>query len=110
MTENVHPRLVIVGPGALGSVFAAHLARAGFAVSLLGRDSAHLQAIRSQGLTLHEEDGTVARLRLDASDEPRIVAGADVIVVLVKTGDTETAMRDIAPFAQFSPYSVFDFA
>jgi 2-dehydropantoate 2-reductase len=90
-------RFVVVGPGALGSVVAAHLARAGYDVTLLGRPSPHLHAVREHGLTLESPDRTTARVPLAATDDPDVVAGADVIVVLVKTGDTETALRAIAP-------------
>jgi 2-dehydropantoate 2-reductase len=76
------------------------LARAGFHVTLLGRDSPHFEAIRSQGLTLQTSDNTVVELRLNTSDEPRTVSGSDMIVILVKTVDTEPAIRAIAPYVR----------
>jgi 2-dehydropantoate 2-reductase len=79
-------------------VVGAHLLRAGFRVVLLGRPSPHLRAIRDQGLALHARDDTITRLRLDATEDAKIVAGSDVVVVLVKAGDTEAAMNAIAPY------------
>jgi 2-dehydropantoate 2-reductase len=91
-------RFVIVGPGALGSVFAVGLARGGHDVTLLGRASPHLRAMQSGGLHFAGRDGHVERFPVNVSDDPAAVATADVIIVLVKTGDTAAAMRAIAPF------------
>jgi 2-dehydropantoate 2-reductase len=88
-------RVVIVGPGALGSVLGAALSRAGHDVVLLGRSSPHLEAIRSDGLCLQRLDGTVERMALPACDDPAVVADADIAIILVKSGDTAAATRVI---------------
>lgn len=93
-------RVAIVGPGALGSVFGAGLARAGHDVTLLGRSSPHLQALRVAGLRLRERDGTSIRLDVSAGDDPSVVGAADLVLVLVKSGDTPEAARAIAPFVR----------
>jgi 2-dehydropantoate 2-reductase len=90
-------RFVIVGPGALGSVIAASLGASGQDVSVLGRPSPHLAALRNGGLRLQRLDGSDERVALSVSDDPTIVAAAETIVVLVKAGDTAAAMRAIAP-------------
>ena len=91
-------RFVIVGPGALGSLFAAALARRGHAVSLLGRRTPHLEALRDQGLRLEARDGTVERLTVRATHDPAVVNVADAVIVLVKSGDTASAMNAIRPY------------
>lgn len=90
-------RFVIVGPGALGSVFAAALVRGGHEVTLLGRSSPHLVALKEGGLRLTDRDGTTEVLALPVSDDAAVVAGADTIIVLVKAGDTAAAMQAIKP-------------
>jgi 2-dehydropantoate 2-reductase len=90
-------RIVIVGPGALGSVFAALLARGGHDVSLLGRPTDHLRALQRDGLRLQTPSGVVEQIDLHATDDPAVVAGADAAIVLVKTPDTAAAMRAIRP-------------
>lgn len=90
-------RIVIVGPGALGSVFAALLARGGHDVSLLGRPTDHLRALQRDGLRLQSPSGVVERIDLHATDDPAVVAGADTAIVLVKTPDTAAAIRAIQP-------------
>jgi 2-dehydropantoate 2-reductase len=90
-------RFVIVGPGALGSVLGATLAEAGHQVVLLGRPSSHLDALRIRGLILTTRNGESRQIDMQATDDPTVVAGADVIIVLVKSGDTASAMQAIAP-------------
>jgi 2-dehydropantoate 2-reductase len=90
-------RIVILGPGALGGVLGAALDRAGHDVTFLGRPSAHLDALRASGLRLELLDATEAVLPIAATDDPSIVAGADLVIVLVKAHDTAVAARGIAP-------------
>lgn len=90
-------RFLIVGPGALGSVLGASLTEAGHGVALLGRRSPHLEALRRDGLLLTPRGGERKRVRVTATSDPAAAAGAEAIVVLVKTGDTAAAMEAIAP-------------
>ena len=91
-------RFVIIGPGALGSVFGAILSRGGHDVTLLGRRSPHLQALREQGLRLEASDGTNNRVMIAATDDPAVVNQAETVIVLVKAGDTVPAMANIRPY------------
>lgn len=90
--------IIIVGPGALGIVFAAKLAGGGHQVTLLGRPSPRLDQLRERGVRLQRKDSTIHRPALRVTDDPAIVADADAVVVLVKAGDTTAAMQRIAPF------------
>jgi 2-dehydropantoate 2-reductase len=89
------PRVAIVGAGAVGGYYGGMLARAGVPVTLIGRP-AHVEAIRRDGLRL-----TTAvfdeHIRLAASAEPAAVAGAMLVLVCVKSPDTESAGRELAP-------------
>jgi 2-dehydropantoate 2-reductase len=93
-------RIVILGPGALGSLCGATLHAGGHDVVLLGRPSPHLEVLRDEGLAFRRRDGTAARLRIPVSDDPSVVADADLIIVLVKSYDTSEAAHAIASFVR----------
>jgi len=88
-------KVAVMGAGAVGSFYGAMLARAGHAVTLIGRP-AHVQAIQLDGLQL-EMNQQVHTLRLDARSDPAAVAGADLVLCCVKSGDTEAAALQMAP-------------
>jgi 2-dehydropantoate 2-reductase len=71
------------------------LARAGAPVTLVGRP-AHVAAIRRDGL-LMEALTFREHVRAAADTEPAAVAGHDVVLFCVKSGDTEAGARAIAP-------------
>lgn len=91
-------RIVIVGPGALGSLFGAALTKRGHAVSLLGRQTPHLQALRDQGLRLEARDRTAEQVIVSATHDPAIVSDAEALIVLVKSVDTVSALNAIRPY------------
>jgi 2-dehydropantoate 2-reductase len=84
-------KLLVVGAGAVGGVLGARLANH-HDVTLVAR-GAHLDAIRSRGLTLHTPAGTEV-VRVAVTD--RAVADAETIILLaVKTQDAAAALRSI---------------
>jgi len=88
-------RIAVMGAGAVGSYFGGMLARAGARVTLIARPN-HVQAIRKNGLLLD----TVTfkeHVALNASAEPADVRDAQFVLFCVKTLDTESAARSIAP-------------
>ena len=87
---------VVVGAGAVGSFYGAMLARAGHPVTLVGR-APHVQAIAGKGLELHMA-GRVESVRLAATTQLDAVRGADLVLFCVKSTDTDTVARQIAPF------------
>jgi 2-dehydropantoate 2-reductase len=64
-------------------------------VTLIARP-AHVEAIRRDGLIL-ESGGAKTAIRLDATTEPSGVGDADLVLVCVKSADTESAAKAIAP-------------
>jgi 2-dehydropantoate 2-reductase len=88
-------KVAVMGAGAVGSFYGAMLARAGHAVTLIGRP-AHVQAIQRDGLQL-EMGGQRLAVPLDASSDPAALAGADLVLCCVKSGDTEAAALQMAP-------------
>ena len=89
-------RVAVMGAGAVGSFYGAMLARAGHAVTLIGRP-AHVQAIERDGLRLEMAQQTHT-VPVRASSDPAAIAGADLVLCCVKSGDTETAAQQMAPY------------
>jgi 2-dehydropantoate 2-reductase len=94
-TARAPARVAVMGAGALGCYFGGMLARAGTAVTLIGRPQ-HVEAIRHAGLLL-ETQSFRARVPIEASVDPGAVRGAGLVLFCVKSGDTETAGAAIAP-------------
>jgi 2-dehydropantoate 2-reductase len=88
-------KIAIMGAGAVGCYYGAELARAGQPVTLIGRQGL-VQAVAERGLIL-EKAGQKTALPVLASAEPAAVAGAGIVIVAVKSGDSAEAARQIAP-------------
>jgi 2-dehydropantoate 2-reductase len=95
MTTPPWPKVAVLGAGAVGCYFGGVLARAGAPVTLIGRP-AHVEAFRRHGLLLDTLQFR-EHVKVDASTDASAVAGADLVLVCVKSGDTEPAARSIAP-------------
>ena len=63
-------KICIVGAGAIGGMLAVKLSFAGNAVSVIDR-GAHLAAIKSKGLQLHWQDGTIWKATVNGLRERR---------------------------------------
>jgi 2-dehydropantoate 2-reductase len=85
----------VLGAGAVGCFYGGMLARAGHAVTLIGR-SQHVEALRRDGLLL-EAKAFTEHVPVRASTEPSAVEGADLVLFCVKSADTEVSGRGIAP-------------
>jgi 2-dehydropantoate 2-reductase len=93
--ENSWPRIAVMGAGAVGCYFGGMLARAGAAVTLIGRPR-HVDAITRNGLfldTIHFQQ----QIPISASTNVNAVRDADIVIFCVKTFDTEDAARSLAP-------------
>ncbi len=89
------PRVAVVGAGAVGCYYGGMLARAGVPVVLVGRP-AHVEAMRRDGLRLT----TAAfdeHVPVQASTDIAAVAGAALVLVCVKSTDTESTAASLAP-------------
>jgi 2-dehydropantoate 2-reductase len=99
--SSLKPHVVVVGTGALASLFAARLARAGEAfVTLAGRWRAALVAVAARGITVEEDAKTwTASVTTALLDET--LGPADVVLVLVKSRQTASvatpAVEALAP-------------
>ena len=88
-------RVAVIGAGAVGCFYGGMLARAGHAVTLIGR-AQHVQVFERDGLRMQtlsfDEQVPVA-----ASTEAAAVAGADVVLFAVKSTDTEATGEQMRP-------------
>lgn len=89
-------RIAVMGAGAVGSYFGGMLARAGMAVTLIGR-RAHVEAIARDGLfidSIHLQE----RVSVAASTQPDAARTAELVLFCVKARDTESAARALASY------------
>jgi len=87
--------VLIVGTGALGTLFAARLAGAGVPVTVLGGWPEGLAALRKNGARLTGGDGVTRQYAVHAAKDPADCAGARLALVLVKAWQTERAARQL---------------
>ena len=87
--------VAVLGAGAVGCYFGGMLARAGHAVTLIGRP-AHVEVFRREGLRF-EAKTFDERVKVMADTEPSGVKGASLVLFCVKSTDTEAAAAQIAP-------------
>ena len=92
-------KIAIIGCGALGSVFAGLLAKAGAQVAAACRSTEHRESIQANGLLLIEDEKQI-RVPLRVSSEmpslPLPEGAWDLVIVLVKSFDTERAAASLA--------------
>lgn len=89
------PRIAVMGAGAVGCYYGGMLARAGHDVVLIGRP-AHVEAVRQGGLRLQAQ-AFDERVRLAASTDAAAAAGAQLVLLSVKSTDTEAAAAQLRP-------------
>ncbi len=87
--------VAVFGAGAVGCYFGAMLARAGVPVTLIGRPLL-VDAISGDGLLLETTTFT-ERVRVAASTDAGAARGASLVLVAVKSWDTDEAALALAP-------------
>lgn len=91
MEKNSREPILIVGIGALGCLFAARLAAAGFRVRMLGSWPEGIAALNNLGVTLANADGSLRSYPVKASADPKDFVGIRFALVLVKSWQTDRA-------------------
>lgn len=89
------PPLLLVGTGAMASLFAARLAAAGVPVVMLGTWKEAIQALKEKGITLIEQNGQEKRYPVQVTDDPSSLPRIRHALVLVKSWQTERAARQL---------------
>lgn len=88
-------RIAIIGGGAMGSVFAALFASAGYDPVVISRPGAHIDAIASNGLRLEGASGDrTVRLRALSAPPAEVF---DLIILAVKATQVAEAIKGLGP-------------
>jgi len=94
---------VVVGAGALGSIYAAYFARAGHQVSLIARGE-RAAALARHGIGIVGAETFTARCNIVT--QPETVREADAVIVAIKTYDTAQALSSLRGLKVKSALSV----
>ena len=89
-------RIAVIGVGGLGGYYGGLLARAGEDVTFIAR-GASLAALRARGLAVRSEFAGDFALPVQATDDPRQIGPADLVLFCVKTYDLESAAEVSRP-------------
>jgi 2-dehydropantoate 2-reductase len=96
-------KIVIVGAGALGSIYAAYLARDGHDVSLIARGE-RARALARHGVCVTGAEDFSARC--DIVTEPQRLRSADLLILATKTYDTGDALQSLRSLKVATAFSV----
>jgi 2-dehydropantoate 2-reductase len=94
---------VIVGAGALGSIYAAYLAKAGHKVSLVAR-GARAAALEKHGIEVVGQGAFTTRCEIVT--KPETLKQADLLLLAIKTYDMEQALSSLRGLKVKSALSV----
>lgn len=88
-------RITVMGAGAMGKLVAVGLVRAGRDVTLLTRRPEQAHLLQENGIHVIEADGTQNLIFLPATADASQLT-SDLVILTVKSFDTESAARQIA--------------
>src|SRR5262249_11991041 len=90
-------KIAIVGTGAMGSVYAGVLAKAGHQVWAIDRWAEHVDAIARSGLSVSGASGSFVVDDLHVGLAPADAGPSDLWIVATKAHDVDAAAAGIAP-------------
>ena len=97
-------KMAIVGAGALGGTFGALLADAGFDITMIEIDKKRVDAIKKNGLILNMPGGTVKKVNLKITDDPKKAGIMDIVQISVKGYHTHSAATMSLPMVGKDSY------
>jgi len=86
----------MMGSGGVGGYFGGRLAAGGADVYFVAR-GAHLETMRSQGLTIEGGPAPFHLPRVPATNDPSSIGVADFVLIAVKLWDTAAAIEQVKP-------------
>jgi 2-dehydropantoate 2-reductase len=89
-------KIVMMGSGGVGGYFGGRLAAGGADVHFVAR-GAHLEAMRSQGLTIEGGPSPFHVPKVPATNDPSSIDVADFVLIAVKLWDTAAAIEQVKP-------------
>ena len=90
-------KIVVVGTGAMGSVYAGLLGRAGHEVWAIDRWAEHVDAIAGAGLRVSGASGEYVVEGISVGTRPADAGAADLWLIATKADDVEAVAAEIAP-------------
>ena len=93
-------KIAIVGTGAMGSVYAALLGKAGHEVWAIDTWPEHIDAIAASGLRVSGASGNSVVDSLHVGRTPLDAGPSDVWIIATKAADVEKVAADIAPLLE----------
>lgn len=90
--------IIVIGAGAMGSLFGAMLVEAGEKVTLLDIRRDHVDAVNTRGLSI-ERDGRRRLVRIQATSDAEWNGPADLTIVFVKSIHTAAAAQTASRLA-----------
>ena len=94
--RNLKQPILIVGTGALATLYAARLSAIGHSVTMLGSWENGLRALRASGARLVDTNGAEHAYPVHAMEDPADCRGAKLALVLVKSWQTEHVATQLA--------------
>ncbi len=92
-------KIAIVGPGAMGSLFAAFLSKAKEDIWLLDKDAKRAAAISEKGIKVEGVSGEW-QCRAKATADAKEIGPSDLVIICVKAYDTKSAITRAKPLLQ----------
>ncbi|MDD2702944.1 MAG: 2-dehydropantoate 2-reductase [Candidatus Omnitrophica bacterium] len=92
-------KIAIVGPGAMGNLFAAFLSRAKEEIWLLDKNAGRAAAISGSGIRIDGISGEW-QSRVKATADAKEIGPVDLVIVCVKAYDTKSAIIRAKPLVQ----------
>lgn len=98
-------KIVIVGPGAIGSLFAAFLAKSKEEVWLLDKNKERAALLGQQGIIVEGVSGNWQQ-KVPITADVGQINGADLVIICVKSYDTKEAAKNIKPLLGNATYAL----
>jgi len=89
-------KIVVVGPGAIGSLFGAFLSKSKEEVWLLDKDKERAAKINETGISLEGASGSW-QIKVRTTANPQEIGQADLIIICVKSFHTKPTIEQIKP-------------
>jgi 2-dehydropantoate 2-reductase len=92
----IEPPVLLVGTGAMASLFAALLSEKGLKVRMLGTWTENIKALNDNGVRFVDPEGVEAIFPVEATSDPLNCTGSRLAIVLVKSYQTASAAERLA--------------
>ncbi|AXF56742.1 ketopantoate reductase family protein [Salicibibacter kimchii] len=89
-------KTLILGAGAMGSLFSGRLKQIGVDVTLYNRENEHVKKINQDGLRILDNDGNITMAKIPVVSNPNKLSDRyDLIIVLVKAYATDKVLNQV---------------